>query len=87
MQHQVAEGTRTIVRAKLMTGSPVVSAGPVGYGYQVPYAAKIKSEAGLMSMASPPGSASALFGELVQSIDVLGAIIDAVGARASRHRR
>jgi 2,4-dienoyl-CoA reductase-like NADH-dependent reductase (Old Yellow Enzyme family) len=34
-----------------MTGSPVVSAGPVGYGYQVPYAAKIKSEAGLMSMA------------------------------------
>ena len=34
-----------------MTGSPVVSAGPVGYGYQVPYAAKIKTEAGLMTMA------------------------------------
>jgi 2,4-dienoyl-CoA reductase-like NADH-dependent reductase (Old Yellow Enzyme family) len=34
-----------------MTGSPVVSAGPVGYGYQVPYATKIKAEAGLMSMA------------------------------------
>jgi 2,4-dienoyl-CoA reductase-like NADH-dependent reductase (Old Yellow Enzyme family) len=34
-----------------MTGSPVVSAGPVGYGYQVPYAARIKAEAGLMSMA------------------------------------
>ena len=34
-----------------MTGAPVVSAGPVGYGYQVPYAAKIRTEAGLMSMA------------------------------------
>jgi 2,4-dienoyl-CoA reductase-like NADH-dependent reductase (Old Yellow Enzyme family) len=34
-----------------MTGSPVVSAGPVGYGYQVPYAERIKREAGLMSMA------------------------------------
>jgi 2,4-dienoyl-CoA reductase-like NADH-dependent reductase (Old Yellow Enzyme family) len=34
-----------------MTGSPVVSAGPVGYGYQVPYAERIKREAGLMTMA------------------------------------
>ena len=34
-----------------MTGSPVINAGPVGYGYQVPYAAKIRAEAGLMTMA------------------------------------
>ena len=34
-----------------MTGSPVVSAGPVGYGYQVPYATKIRQEAGLKTMA------------------------------------
>jgi len=34
-----------------MRGSPVVSAGAVGYGYQVPYAAKIKAEAGLATMA------------------------------------
>jgi 2,4-dienoyl-CoA reductase-like NADH-dependent reductase (Old Yellow Enzyme family) len=34
-----------------MTGAPVVSAGPVGYGYQVPYAEKIRAEGGLMSMA------------------------------------
>jgi 2,4-dienoyl-CoA reductase-like NADH-dependent reductase (Old Yellow Enzyme family) len=34
-----------------MTGSPVISAGPVGYGYQVPYAEKLKAEAGLMTMA------------------------------------
>lgn len=34
-----------------MTGSPVLSAGPVGYGYQVPYAEKLRTEAGLMTMA------------------------------------
>lgn len=34
-----------------MKGSPVVSAGPVTYGYQVPYAAKIRREAGIMTMA------------------------------------
>lgn len=34
-----------------MRGSPVVGTGHVGYGYQVPYAAKIKSEADMMSMA------------------------------------
>jgi 2,4-dienoyl-CoA reductase-like NADH-dependent reductase (Old Yellow Enzyme family) len=34
-----------------MTGSPVLGAGPVGYGYQVPYAARLRREAGLMSMA------------------------------------
>lgn len=34
-----------------MTGAPVVSAGPVGYGYQVPYAEKIRAGSGLMSMA------------------------------------
>ena len=34
-----------------MRGAPVVSAGPVGYGYQVPYAEKIRTEADMMSMA------------------------------------
>ena len=34
-----------------MRGSPVVGTGPVGYGYQVPYAAKIRAEADMMSMA------------------------------------
>tara|TARA_Y100000780_G_C13662743_1_gene409303 strand:+ start:115 stop:1230 length:1116 start_codon:yes stop_codon:yes gene_type:complete len=34
-----------------MRGSPVLSAGPVGYGYQVPYAEKIRKEVGMMSMA------------------------------------
>lgn len=34
-----------------MSGAPVVSAGPVGYGYQVPYAEKLRKEAGIMSMA------------------------------------
>ena len=34
-----------------MLGRPVVSAGPVGYGYQVPYAEKLRREAGIMSMA------------------------------------
>ena len=34
-----------------MRGAPVVSAGPVGYGYQVPYAEKIRAEADMMSMA------------------------------------
>jgi 2,4-dienoyl-CoA reductase-like NADH-dependent reductase (Old Yellow Enzyme family) len=29
-----------------MTGSPVINAGPVGYGYQVPYAAKIRARRG-----------------------------------------
>ena len=32
-------------------GSPVVGTGPVGYGYQVPYAAKVKSEADILAMA------------------------------------
>jgi 2,4-dienoyl-CoA reductase-like NADH-dependent reductase (Old Yellow Enzyme family) len=34
-----------------MRGAPVVSAGPVTYGYQVPYARKLRTEAGVMSMA------------------------------------
>ncbi|MBT4487301.1 MAG: NADH:flavin oxidoreductase/NADH oxidase [Rhodospirillaceae bacterium] len=34
-----------------MRGSPVVGTGPVGYGYQVPYAAKVRAEAEMMSMA------------------------------------
>ena len=34
-----------------MTGSPVVSAGPVSYGYQVPYADRLKRDGGVMSMA------------------------------------
>ena len=32
-------------------GAPVVSAGPVGYGYQVPYAEKLKKEAQIQTMA------------------------------------
>jgi len=32
-------------------GTPVVGTGPVGYGYQVPYAAQIRREAEVMSMA------------------------------------
>jgi 2,4-dienoyl-CoA reductase-like NADH-dependent reductase (Old Yellow Enzyme family) len=32
-------------------GAPVVSAGPVGYGYQVPYAEKLKKEAEIQTMA------------------------------------
>jgi 2,4-dienoyl-CoA reductase-like NADH-dependent reductase (Old Yellow Enzyme family) len=34
-----------------MLGRPVVSAGPVGYGYQVPYAERLKQDAGIMTMA------------------------------------
>jgi 2,4-dienoyl-CoA reductase-like NADH-dependent reductase (Old Yellow Enzyme family) len=34
-----------------MLGRPVVSTGPVGYGYQVPYAEAIRREAKMMSMA------------------------------------
>ncbi len=34
-----------------MSGAPVVGAGPVGYGYQVPYAERIRREAGIMTMA------------------------------------
>jgi 2,4-dienoyl-CoA reductase-like NADH-dependent reductase (Old Yellow Enzyme family) len=34
-----------------MRGSPVVSAGPVTYGYQVPYADRLRNDAGIMSMA------------------------------------
>ncbi|MBX9699601.1 MAG: NADH:flavin oxidoreductase/NADH oxidase [Acetobacteraceae bacterium] len=34
-----------------MKGSPVVSAGPVTYSYQVPYAAKIRRETGIRTMA------------------------------------
>ena len=34
-----------------MTGSPVVSAGRVTYGYQVPYADRLKRDGGCMSMA------------------------------------
>lgn len=34
-----------------MRGAPVVSAGPVGYGYQVPYAEKLRREAGVATMA------------------------------------
>ncbi len=32
-------------------GAPVVSAGPVGYGYQVPYAERIKTDTEVLSMA------------------------------------
>jgi len=34
-----------------MRGSPVISAGPVTYGYQVPYAERLRREADIMSMA------------------------------------
>ena len=34
-----------------MLGRPVVSAGPVSYGYQVPYAGMLRRDAGIMSMA------------------------------------
>lgn len=34
-----------------MGGSPVLSAGPVTYGYQVPYAQRLKRDGGCMSMA------------------------------------
>ena len=34
-----------------MRGSPVVSAGPVTYGYQVPYAERLRQDADIMSMA------------------------------------
>ena len=34
-----------------MRGSPVVSAGPVTYGYQVPYAERLKKDADILSMA------------------------------------
>lgn len=34
-----------------MLGRPVVGDGPVGYGYQVPYAQKLRAEADIMSMA------------------------------------
>jgi 2,4-dienoyl-CoA reductase-like NADH-dependent reductase (Old Yellow Enzyme family) len=34
-----------------MGGSPVLSAGPVSYGYQVPYAQRIKRDSDCMSMA------------------------------------
>ncbi|WP_135470615.1 NADH:flavin oxidoreductase/NADH oxidase [Crenalkalicoccus roseus] len=34
-----------------MKGAPVVGTGPVTYSYQVPYAAKIRREAGIMTMA------------------------------------
>jgi 2,4-dienoyl-CoA reductase-like NADH-dependent reductase (Old Yellow Enzyme family) len=34
-----------------MLGRPVVSAGPVSYGYQVPYAEQLRREAEIMSMA------------------------------------
>jgi 2,4-dienoyl-CoA reductase-like NADH-dependent reductase (Old Yellow Enzyme family) len=34
-----------------MRGAPVVSAGPVTYGYQVPYAERLRKEAEIMSMA------------------------------------
>ena len=34
-----------------MRGSPVVSAGPVTYGYQVPYAERLRRDADIMSMA------------------------------------
>ncbi len=34
-----------------MRGSPVVSAGPVSYGYQVPYAERLKRDGGCLSMA------------------------------------
>ncbi len=34
-----------------MRGSPVVSAGPVTYGYQVPYAERLRKDAGILTMA------------------------------------
>ena len=34
-----------------MSGAPVISAGPIGYGYQVPYAERLRREAGILSMA------------------------------------
>ena len=34
-----------------MRGSPVVGTGPIGYGYQVPYAEKLRREADILSMA------------------------------------
>ncbi|MEC7675535.1 MAG: NADH:flavin oxidoreductase/NADH oxidase [Pseudomonadota bacterium] len=34
-----------------ITGAPVVSAGPVGYGYQVPYAHQLRDEADIQTMA------------------------------------
>lgn len=34
-----------------MTGSPTLNAGPVTYGYQVPYAARLRKDGGVMSMA------------------------------------
>lgn len=34
-----------------MRGAPVVGTGPVGYGYQVPYAEKLRKEAGIRTMA------------------------------------
>jgi len=34
-----------------LLGSPVISAGPVSYGYQVPYSEKIREEADILSMA------------------------------------
>jgi 2,4-dienoyl-CoA reductase-like NADH-dependent reductase (Old Yellow Enzyme family) len=34
-----------------MRGSPVISAGPVTYGYQVPYAERLRHEAEIMTMA------------------------------------
>ncbi|MDB5373987.1 MAG: NADH:flavin oxidoreductase/NADH oxidase [Belnapia sp.] len=34
-----------------MRGAPVVSAGPITYGYQVPYATKIRREADILTMA------------------------------------
>lgn len=34
-----------------MRGAPVVGTGPVGYGYQVPYAEKLRKEVGIQTMA------------------------------------
>lgn len=34
-----------------MTGSPTLGAGPVSYGYQVPYAERLKRDGGVLSMA------------------------------------
>ena len=34
-----------------MRGAPVVSTGPVTYGYQVPYAERLRRDADIMSMA------------------------------------
>ncbi|MDG2284117.1 MAG: NADH:flavin oxidoreductase/NADH oxidase, partial [Alphaproteobacteria bacterium] len=34
-----------------MRGAPVMGTGPVGYGYQVPYAEKLRKEAGIQTMA------------------------------------